>query len=933
MKRKTFFFRRILPAALTAALLLGSVPTAAEELTDGTGDCLSGELQADEDTQEEITTEETTTEETTKTFTDVLTDDESNTLSDGISDSVSDTETEDGISYIKGRPLTDEEREEQLAPMEDLQPLGETPSVISSFDEEYPAAYASNIPSYYDSRTKQVVTSVKNQGSTNACWAYVMASVLETSLLMKGLGTYDLSEEHLAYFLSNRADDPLGNTANDRNVHLTKSSSGIVDYHEGGNDYVSAVFLSTWSGMATEDQFPMYYDGVQTIDPSYAYTSAAYLEDAVFTEYDVNRVKQLIMQYGSVGVSYNADTIYYNPDTAAYSNPIGNLSINHAVTIVGWDDSYSKSNFNKASSVTEDGAWIVKNSWGDQWGDNGYFYLSYQNAKFDAVFSASAVTSQEYNNNYFYDGSSAIASLTLDTGEAVSCIYEATAGNGKAEVLGEVVTTTHSDNAHLMIQVYTDLTDPTDPTSGNPAYSSPVHYLQSYAGIETITVPEVTILPGTKYSVVVTNVGTNHVSYGVEYSTAYSWCRFEAGMEPNQGFVYMDETWDDAYGYLRVCPRLKAHTKTESYTPSITLSNNELYVLQSKTTTISASISPSAIGSSGCTYTSSNEKIAKVDSDGKITGIASGTAVITCSSKKVPGLKAACTVTVKPYAPTSVKATAKSYNKISITWSQVPGCDGYTIYRQEGSQTAKGRASVTGASNCSYVDKDVASSDNYIKPGVTYTYTVRAYKVINGKKVYSDQSVSSSATANLEKTLTTVRTSSDLYNTISWNKVSGADGYYVYRRTDGGTWVRIKTFTNGSRITCNDTKVSPLVTYQYMVKAYRLVYGKEWYSSYQCSGKVITAPASQKINSVVSKSNGLQLSWTAQNSCTGYQVYRKTANGSYKKIADLTGGTTSGYLDQTAVKGVTYTYYVRAYVKEFYGYAYSRYSTYTAVKK
>jgi hypothetical protein len=118
-----------------------------------------------------------------------------------------------------------------------------------------------------------------------------------------------------------------------------------------------------------------------------------------------------------------------------------------------------------------------------------------------------------------------------------------------------------------------------------------------------------------------------------------------------------------------------------------------------------------------------------------------------------------------------------------------------------------------------------------------------------------------------------------------------------------------------------------------MVKAYRLVYGKEWYSSYQCSGKVITAPASQKINSVVSKSNGLQLSWTAQNSCTGYQVYRKTANGSYKKIADLTGGTTSGYLDQTAVKGVTYTYYVRAYVKEFYGYAYSRYSTYTAVKK
>jgi C1A family cysteine protease len=55
----------------------------------------------------------------------------------------------------------------------------------------------------------------------------------------------------------------------------------------------------------------------------------------------------------------------------------GDLDINHGVSIVGWDDSFSRENFPVSNQPDGDGAWIVRNSWGPGWGDGGYFYMSY----------------------------------------------------------------------------------------------------------------------------------------------------------------------------------------------------------------------------------------------------------------------------------------------------------------------------------------------------------------------------------------------------------------------------------------------------------------------------------------------------------------------------------------------------------------------------
>ena len=108
----------------------------------------------------------------------------------------------------------------------------------------------------------------------------------------------DLSEEHpLLIFFANRLNDPLGNTANDK--ILFPEAIG-----REGNQVLASLFLSTWSGMGLESQAPYPTDATHTEQydtkpsTSLAYQTSAYLTDAVFSGYDVGKIKELIYQYG-----------------------------------------------------------------------------------------------------------------------------------------------------------------------------------------------------------------------------------------------------------------------------------------------------------------------------------------------------------------------------------------------------------------------------------------------------------------------------------------------------------------------------------------------------------------------------------------------------------------------------------------------------------
>ena len=125
--------------------------------------------------------------------------------------------------------------------------------------------------------------------------------------------------------------------------------------------------------------------------PQYAPTSVTYFND----DADRDSIKLLIYRYGSAVANFNSDRQYLSNNRDYYcadsTISLGNL-MGHAVSVVGWDDNYPKENFSGSISGTpkENGAWIIKNSWGTYTGDRGYFYISYEDVwLFDKIFGPS----------------------------------------------------------------------------------------------------------------------------------------------------------------------------------------------------------------------------------------------------------------------------------------------------------------------------------------------------------------------------------------------------------------------------------------------------------------------------------------------------------------------------------------------------------------
>ena len=986
---KNLLKKRLLPAFVCLTMLLGSVPSFGEELSDGPadgtlaeqpflpeetdlygGDILEGggipaqeelpaEQTADEESSEELpaVSEEVLFEETAEEELNAPEEEEELTGSEA-------DEAEEGIDYIKGRPLTDEERAEQMAPMANLQTIPGDFSVDSSYETGLPSVRLSRVAASprYSSVDYGYVSPVKDQGSYSDCWAFTLAALMETSLLAQGRGTYDLSEEHLAYYISHRENDPLKNSANDANIFYS-------DYHGSGNPWLAVMHLATWSGMALDSKYPH----PSAMPSGRAYDTAVYLQDAVlYSDYStaneqalansVNRLKELITTYKAVGAlvsmgnnRYSASSSYYNPDTAALAN-YGISSVNHAVTIVGWDDNYSYKNFNSNSRVTTNGAWIVKNSWGTSWGKDGYFYVSYKDSSLSGVLAVTATNTPSYGNNYFYDGTCGLEKLKIVSGNKVAAEYSAVAGGSRGEVLGAVMTASASDNATFSLQVYTGVTDPDDPTSGVPAYASPVSIRQTYAGVHYQEVPEVEIAPGSVYSVVLTNTSGRTISYYRETAKDYTsggsvWCRMQPSIGGGQTYLYsnnlsrwLDLRDDDYYSeWIETAPissstaRIKAFTRTASYTPSITVESNTLTITQGQTVSAGLIVTPSSYTAKGFSGRSTNESVLRVNSDGTVTGLTSGNATAVFWPTITGGagnLQAAVEVTVLPAAPTGVTVTQTAYNKMKISWNETSGCEGYFVYRMEDGGEARTRASCGSPSTVSFTDSESAKNDWYLKPGVSYTYYVKSYKTINGTRKFSSRSTAVTVTPQLDAVSVNAAVSNGMYSSVTWTAAKGAGGYEIARKIgDTGAWTVRKTQTE---TTFKDSGEQAFAVYTFRVRPYRLIEGVRYYGTPSYSNTVIGSPAKQKIQKIQVKTDALKVFWYKQPGCTGYSIYRRVVGQSkYTHIGNARGDFRYTYTDKTAKKGVRYQYIVKAFLKEPYGKTiYSRYEDGpTAIRK
>ena len=296
-----------------------------------------------------------------------------------------------------------------------------------------------------DVNGKNYTTSVKNQYQTGLCWAHATASSIESSYLMDNGNELNISELQMGYSTSYQLSDgsnPYGLKIGDKAMDTVAN---------GSNLYIVGNYLSQRRGAVTEKTsgLALTDDNYKTIKDS----SSGKLNDVSFNEYNVNDVifytpdlhcdsnnfavlkaiKQMVASYGSVYAQINASTNKYLKisETEYQNNPniyYGGPSADHAISIIGWDDNYSASNFeNSYGGIPKgNGAWIIKNSYGTEYyankdnklsptkdseytipvkmGDKGYYYVSYYDSQIcKAVMAVDNVTPTVDTNTYSYN--------------------------------------------------------------------------------------------------------------------------------------------------------------------------------------------------------------------------------------------------------------------------------------------------------------------------------------------------------------------------------------------------------------------------------------------------------------------------------------------------------------------------------------------------
>ena len=362
----------------------------------------------------------------------------------------------------------------------------------------------------------------RDQNPYGTCWAFSSIGLSEFDLINDGSfnKNIDLSELQLAYFVFNSVTDPLGGTAGDYcKYYNDNASNNYLNY--GGNYEWSMNRLMQWSGVATEASVP--YDNAGSVlasgmDSKYAYDyDVAQLRSAymINIKKQPDEVKKAIKEHGAVGVMYSdrdAGWAFYGSDSYTYydSDRVGN---GHAVMIVGWDDDFSKENFGESNRPNENGAWLVRNSWGSY---KDYFWMSYDTVSLIDTAYVFDFSADKYDNNYQLDGG--ITTQKNPYYKGAANVYTVPVKEGvESETLKAVsVSFTHEANVPYTIDIYTDLTDKDNPLSGNKVDT--ITGTTSYAGVYTINLnnKNVKLKPGSSYSVVV-NTG-NKTALDWEYA-------------------------------------------------------------------------------------------------------------------------------------------------------------------------------------------------------------------------------------------------------------------------------------------------------------------------------------------------------------------------------------------------------------------------------
>lgn len=425
------------------------------------------------------------------------------------------------------------------------------------------------LPVSYRSDDYGYITPAKSQKDTSACWAFSTIACAEADAI-KNEGfpkNTDFSEWALAYFQFYGVTDPLGLLSGDylnltRNYMMTSS-----------NLFLTIQTLSNWRGIHAEENAPL--DTVMDnheagLPSSLCYDDVLHLENArllpLKTDSQRAAVKAAIYQQGAVSAGLYYSETHLNSATSAYYN--GSIvNANHAVTLIGWDDNYSTLNFSASEQPEKNGAWLVKNSWGPEFGQNGLFWVSYYDVGLcdeDATMLDFA-PADNFDRNYQYDGTPGFSTLTFQNGSAtVAAAYTAF-----DEEQLEAVSLFHyaEGETAYTLDIYKNVTVANDPTSGQKVQT--ISGTFPTAGLYTVRLAQpVDLEAGERFSAVFSLSCTNDLRVtvcipGEALLPDGSLVAYNSG-STGQGFYLQKGRFHDLYTDYKASPRLHAYTSLKA---------------------------------------------------------------------------------------------------------------------------------------------------------------------------------------------------------------------------------------------------------------------------------------------------------------------------------------------------------------------------------
>lgn len=418
------------------------------------------------------------------------------------------------------------------------------PETETGMETEAEPAQEVPLPTRYDGREHGRTAPAKDQGDLGTCWAFASLLALKTSLLPEQ--ELDFSEDHMSH-----------------NPNFT------LDQQDGGEYTMAMAYLLSWQGPVAEADDP-YGDG---ISPDGLKAVRHVQEVQLIPEQEQDAIKRAVLKYGGVQSSLyttlqngSGESEYYNPETKAYCYPEDTVP-NHDVVIVGWDDGFPKEAFR--TEVPGNGAFLCENSWGTQFGEEGFFYVSYYDKNLGKINTAYTRVEAADNYDSIYqsdlcgwigqvgygeDTAWAMNVYTARGEEALEAVgFYAIERNSAYEVyIVPQVPEQEADVSAYMAQLLGGSTELISPAASGHL---------DYAGYYTVPLAEaVPLAEGERFGIVVrmTAPGTVH-PIAVEYDAGDGKCRIDLG--DGEGYISLNgRSWEgleQRYG-CNLC--LKAYT-------------------------------------------------------------------------------------------------------------------------------------------------------------------------------------------------------------------------------------------------------------------------------------------------------------------------------------------------------------------------------------